>query len=101
MVKSTLSLLLIVTSTIVHATPIITRASDKRGVAFENGAVTRLFSKLHWGYNWHSNGFDTSVPGKFEYVPMLKSDHPEHVNSWKAHVDAAVKVGSKHILGFK
>jgi hypothetical protein len=95
-----LSLLFITLPSLLHATPIQPRANTgKRGVAFENVAVTNLFPGLSWGYNWLSSGYKTAERG-FEYVPMLHSDEHVFTSVWEKDVKASFEAGSRHILSF-
>jgi len=74
----------------------------KRGLAYNNAALTKLFqfpgNKISWMYNWDSvsNGGEKSL----NYVPMLHSDRPDHTGRWMANVDKGVKEGITSILSF-
>ncbi|KAF2651597.1 glycoside hydrolase family 128 protein [Lophiostoma macrostomum CBS 122681] len=76
------------------------RGSGKRGLAYNNGALTDYFggSKVTWTYNWvsASNGASSGL----EFVPMLHSTDAAFTGVWAADVKTAVKAGSTHVLSF-
>jgi hypothetical protein len=79
-----------------------TDSSKKRGLAYNTASLTQYFaggnSKVSWAYNWGQTSAG-SVNG-LEYVPMLWSNDPQRVQSWKANADAAIAAGSTHLFSF-
>lgn len=76
--------------------------AGKRGLAYNNGALTTCFTKstaqLSWAYNWASA--TTGLSTVFEYVPMLWGLQSYHTSGWEAAANAALASGSKHFLSF-
>ena len=101
MAKLTLLLSLLGASTVINAAPLAPRGPGKRGLAYNDPNLTKLFGasngKISWMYNWDS------VPNggaSLNFVPMLHSDLATHTSRWNANVDKAVKAGSTHIMSF-
>jgi hypothetical protein len=78
--------------------PTLTFAQEKRGLAYNDGALANLFSghsQVSWGYNWGSdgNGLDTAL----NFTPMLWGLASRLSPEWTAAVEGE---GVEAILGF-
>jgi hypothetical protein len=104
MARSMLALGLVALTTLSAAKPVaIARSnSGKRGVAFNEGAFTKLFGaggdQFSWCYNWVSSAGNTA--SNLEYVPMLHAPTADFTGSWKADLAKAIEAGATHLLGF-
>jgi hypothetical protein len=82
--------------------PIARAVRTKRGLPYNDGALTKLFhvggSKISWMYNWDSTTSGTQ--SGWNYVPVLHSDDPGHTGRWNANVNKAIKKGATHVLSF-
>jgi hypothetical protein len=82
--------------------PIARAVGTKRGLPYNDGALTKLFhiggSKISWMYNWDST--TSGAQSGLNYVPMLHSDDPGHTGRWNANVKQAIKKGATDILSF-
>ncbi|KAF2463596.1 uncharacterized protein BDR25DRAFT_383449 [Lindgomyces ingoldianus] len=85
-----------------NANNLETRAvAKKRGLAFNDPKVTKLFktgnSKVSWMYNWASS---TSGAANLEFVPMLWGKDADHTSKWAADVEKYVNAGTTHAMSF-
>ncbi|KAF2178986.1 glycoside hydrolase family 128 protein [Zopfia rhizophila CBS 207.26] len=75
---------------------------NKRGIAFNDAKLTKLFktqgSKVSWMYNWDSAA--NGVAEGWEFVPLLHGKGPEYVNKWTGNVEKAIKAGATHAMSF-
>jgi hypothetical protein len=82
--------------------PVARGVRTKRGLPYNDGALTKLFhvggSKISWMYNWDSTTSGTQ--SGWNYVPMLHSDDPGHTSRWNANLNQAIKKGATHVLSF-
>jgi hypothetical protein len=74
----------------------------KRGLAYNDAALTQLFigsnSKVSWAYNW---GQKTSgLASGLEYVPMLWNNNPSLTGPWATAASNAIASGSSHLFSF-
>ncbi|KAH7125623.1 hypothetical protein B0J11DRAFT_435127 [Dendryphion nanum] len=99
MAKLNFLLSLLGASAVVNASPIVARASGKRGLAYNEGPLTKLFpnGKVSWMYNWDSVSNGASG---LNFVPMLHSDLAVHTSRWNANLEKSVKAGSTHVFSF-
>jgi len=79
-----------------------TDAPKKRGLAYNNAALTQFFigsnSKVSWAYNW---GQDTSgLASGLEYVLMLWNNNLSLTGPWAAAASNAIASGSSHLFSF-
>ncbi|KAL6712369.1 hypothetical protein ACN47E_000246 [Coniothyrium glycines] len=78
---------------------------SRRGVAYNDPEVVRLFlsdeSKITWCYNWDSRTGATNTP--YEFVPMLHSLRTDHIGRWRGDAERAInaiKTMPTHLLTF-
>jgi len=77
---------------------------SKRGIAYDETKYANAFNSgsVVWAWNWKSRegdwGFDGKIPDGVEYVPMLYDQ--ASASSFVGNVEAAIKSGTKHVLGF-
>jgi hypothetical protein len=89
------------TATSTSPAPTTPTSGDKRGLAYNDISLLSAFvgSLANWCYNWASTPSGT-VPGSFEYVPMLWGLESSFTSLWDAAVKSALASGSTHILSF-
>jgi hypothetical protein len=78
-----------------------TSSNGKRGVLYNDPNMVGPFdgaSQCTWAYNWGSSS--GGLTGKFDYVPMLWGDAPEHSDHWDSDVNTAIAAGATHVLAF-
>lgn len=78
-----------------------TGSSAKRGVAYNNAALTDAFASaglVSWAYNWGSS--TSSISSTLEYVPMLWGLGASDITAWTTKATAAIASGSSHLLAF-
>jgi hypothetical protein len=82
--------------------PVARAVRTKRGLPYNDGALTKLFhvggGKISWMYNWDSTTF--GAQSGLNYVPMLHSDDPDHTSRWNANLNQAIKKGATHVFSF-
>ncbi|RDI83841.1 hypothetical protein Vi05172_g6253 [Venturia inaequalis] len=92
-----------VTPTATVASAPISAGSGKRGLAYNNLAMTKFFggsgSKISWMYDW-SEGPMSSPNSAFKYIPMLWSNSADRVAAWSANAKAGIAGGADALLGF-
>ncbi|OCK76238.1 glycoside hydrolase family 128 protein [Lepidopterella palustris CBS 459.81] len=76
--------------------------AGKRGLAYNDASLTKLFSssgsKISWTYNWGSSSYGASTA--YEYVPLLHDNGTSHTSVWAANVKTAVAAGAGHAMSF-
>ncbi|KAF2755979.1 hypothetical protein EJ05DRAFT_502453 [Pseudovirgaria hyperparasitica] len=99
-------------STITGCAPTPTNKSSgtKRGVSYNDLALTNLFStscvksKASWAYNWYSapanQGSAAAYNTALTFIPMLWSAADALTSVWNANANAAIANGAKALLSF-
>ncbi|GAA6010017.1 hypothetical protein JCM11491_005831 [Sporobolomyces phaffii] len=67
----------------------------KKGVGYNTAAYTQHLD-ICWAYDWDSKG--SGLKDGVMYIPMLWG--AKTLDGWEAAVDAAIKNGATHVLGF-
>lgn len=89
------------TPAVVATTSVSTGSSAKRGVAYNNAALTDAFASaglVSWAYNWGSS--TSSISSTLEFVPMLWGLGSSDISAWSTKATAAIASGSSHLLSF-
>lgn len=79
----------------------VTSSSGKRGLSYNNAALTDVFasdSEITWAYNWGST--TSAIASTLEYVPMLWGLSSSDTSGWSSIATAAIASGCSHLLGF-
>ncbi|KAF2817457.1 uncharacterized protein BDZ99DRAFT_457194 [Mytilinidion resinicola] len=75
----------------------------KRGLAYNNPALTKLFtganSKISWMWNWDSAKYN-GVNSNLVYCPILQSNAASDTSKWNANFATAWAAGSRHAFSF-
>jgi hypothetical protein len=75
----------------------------KRGLAYNDPALTKLFdgtnSKISWMWNWDSARY-SGASGSLVYCPILHNDQAGQTSKWFANFQAAWDSGSRHVFSF-
>jgi hypothetical protein len=83
------------------ATPIST-AAGKRGLCYNNAAMTNFFggsgSKVTWMYDWAATA-GSGANSAVKYIPMLWSNSADRVAAWNANAKAGIAAGADALLG--
>ncbi|KIW05861.1 uncharacterized protein PV09_03064 [Verruconis gallopava] len=81
---------------------LIGASSGKRGLCYNNAALTKLFggsgSKITWAYDWAQTAGPDLNSG-LVYIPMLWNNAADRVASWMANANAAIAAGADALLG--
>ncbi|KAL7005699.1 hypothetical protein EMMF5_004781 [Cystobasidiomycetes sp. EMM_F5] len=74
---------------------------NKKGISYNTAAYVHLLgNNISWTYNWGQTPGGTIQNG-VAYVPMMwGANKPDLVRTWNASVQAAIKAGATHLLGF-
>ncbi|KAI9864757.1 MAG: hypothetical protein M1824_004664 [Vezdaea acicularis] len=75
--------------------------TGKRGLAYNNGALTSAFSgnpKVSWGYNWGNS--PSGLASGFEFIPTLWGTDARFTGPWSDAANKAISAGSKHLFSF-
>lgn len=73
----------------------------KRGLAYNDAALTNMFAKsanVGWAYNWESDnkGLDSGVP----YIPTLWGTDSMWTSIWETNAKSAISGGAKYLFSF-
>lgn len=77
--------------------------SGKRGLAYNNPAMTKFFggsgSKVSWMYDWSAAPISSPNPA-LKYIPMLWSNNADREAAWNAKAKAGIAGGADALLGY-
>lgn len=91
-----------VSSAAPSATSTPTYSGSKRGLAYNDPSLCSSFGggKYGFAYNWGSSQYGGTLPEGLQYIPMMRSPSQMTADKFLSDVAAAVKSGSKAVMGF-
>lgn len=91
-----------VTPTATAASVPISTGGGKRGLGYNDPAMTKFFggsgSKVTWMYDWSATPM-SSPNSALKYIPMLWSNSADRVAAWNANAKAGIAGGADALLG--
>lgn len=91
------------TPTAIAASLSTSTGSGKRGLCYNNPAMTKFFggsgSKVTWMYDWSETPLN-GPNSAFKYIPMLWSNSADQVTAWNANAKAGIAGGADALLGY-
>ena len=95
--KITLAICFFATESVNAACKAAMGASLKRGIAYEDASVIRLFTNVRsWAYNWRSSAGE--LDANIEYVPMLHGGKAEELRVFVDEAKNEINQGAKFLL---